>query len=779
MTSQVAVAPRWDEEIVATTPRQRFRLGGGWWTLLLALAVLLSMGGALYATGWSEGLDLVQMAILAGALLGALLALTRWSGAFSALYSFLASIVVIVSLLNSGFFPDASLHDAVAAIVQRNVSWFAALFNRAPAADNLIFVIQLCLLGWWIGHFAIWSLFRHQQVMHAVIPAGIGVLVIVYYSPLNLTGYLIVYLMSVLLLSISVELARNQARWQVFHIRYAPDIFWDFLKAGLVFVVLVTAMAWLAPSGLGRATMERLSRPFDATWHRVEETWSRMYSSLHYQGPAVRTTKFGKSMSLGGPVQLTDRPIFNVDVGRRSYWRGAVFDLYTGQSWQNTDDDLIIIERNVPIGEPQITLYGEITATIVPLEPEQDVIFGAPQPLRVSVPTNAEASRIVGGNALHVSLLRSRVPFGRDGYYQVTSAVSVAPQEVLRKAGAAYPQWVRDRYLQVPGEFPERVRQLAQSVTAKSENAYDKASAIEEYLRGYDYNQSIEAPPPDVDAVEHFLFTSKEGYCDYYASAMTMMLRSVGVPARFVVGYTPGELIQTEDMLQMGIQSQSYQVLERNAHAWPEVYFPEYGWIQFEPTASEPLLVRPVPVQATPSPTPSGATGGDMGNQDEDLLPDRLGDVPQGAVQLDPPAIRWLRANWLKLLAGILGAAIIAGAALAVHWRRQTFFRSPELLVRLFDVLGSWATRLRIQWFDSQTPLERAAAFNQQVPEAEPAVDRLAGLFVAQRYGRLQPSPDTVSVLVDDWVRLEPSLWKHWLSRVARSVRATAQRKSD
>ena len=128
------------------------------------------------------------------------LALTRWEGLFAALYSFLVSIVVIVTLLNQGFFPDLSMHDAIVSIAERNVAWLTALVNRTPAADNLIFVIQLCLLGWWLSFFAIWSLYRHQHVCRLSIPAGIGLLVVIYYSPIALSGYLVVYLVSVVLL---------------------------------------------------------------------------------------------------------------------------------------------------------------------------------------------------------------------------------------------------------------------------------------------------------------------------------------------------------------------------------------------------------------------------------------------------------------------------------------------------------------------------------------------------------------------------------------------------
>jgi transglutaminase-like putative cysteine protease len=124
------------------------------------------------------------------------------------------------------------------------------------------------------------------------------------------------------------------------------------------------------------------------------------------------------------------------------------------------------------------------------------------------------------------------------------------------------------------------VRELAADTVARLDNPYDKADAIEKFLRNYQYNQNIAAPPAGRDGVDYFLFDLKEGYCDYYASTMVVMLRAVGVPARFVVGYTPGQ-IKAQNELDEGLEQ--YRVLERNAHAWPEVYFPSYGWIQLSP----------------------------------------------------------------------------------------------------------------------------------------------------------------------------------------------------
>ena len=298
-------------------------------------------------------------------------------------------------------------------------------------------------------------------------------------------------------------------------------------------------------------------------------------------------------------MSLTDRPIFEAETPERTYWRGAAYDTYTGQGWINTDPEVVVIDRGEPVGEPAYAATRAITATIRSLETGQEVIFSPPSPVRVSVPTNADATLLPGDEGERsVSLLRSRVNLNREGDYWVASHVSDASPERLRADKAVYPRWVAERYLQLPDTVPFAVTDLAAKITTAYDNPYDKAEAIELVLRTYPYNQGIAAPPPGADAVDYFLNDIKEGYCDYYASAMVVMLRSVGIPARFAVGYTPGKEAprQAQDESEL-IQ---YRVQENNAHAWPEVFFPSYGWVQFEPTASEPLLVRPVDAPAAP-----------------------------------------------------------------------------------------------------------------------------------------------------------------------------------
>ncbi len=746
------------------TPSERLARGGGWWTLLLALAALFAVSESLVAAHWTDGLEVVRYAMLGGALLAFLLSLTRWDGLFPVLYSFLASLMWIATLFHRYIFPTLSAQDSIQELLRRNGEWLSALLAGQASADSLIFVTQLALLGWWIGYLALWSLIRQHSLLQAVLPAGFALIVNAYFAQDGMTGFVILFMATALLLAIRIELARNETRWQLTRVRYAPDIALDFLKAGVIFAVVVIGLAWFVPSMAGSGLMERLLRPFETPWHQFQDTWQRMYRSLNPGRATTVVVAYGKTTQFGGPVSLTDRPIFEAETPERTYWRAETFDTYTGQGWINSDSTRLVIEAGTSLGEPIYTATRPITVTIFPRERGQTVIFGPPQIVRVSVPTDADATILPGIlGARSVSLLHSRMNLDRQGDYTVVSTLSDATAERLRKAGASYPQWVRDRYLQLPAALPDRVLALAAEITAGRETPYDKAEAVQAALRLYRYDQGIAAPPTGADGVDYFLFDVKAGYCDYYASAMVVLLRAAGVPARFSVGYTAGQPQAQQERTETDVLR--YRVVENNAHAWPEVFFPNYGWVQFEPTASEPLLVRPAeatePGLTQGQPNQGGPNG--AGGLDQ---PPNVGDTAsaasQGAARGD-----WLARNWGWLAA----LALLAAGALrwqAARRRQATAIRDEATLGRLFERLGVWAARLHIHWPASDTPLEHAAQFGGAVPEAAPAAERIASLFVARQYGRQQPAPEALAEASTGWEALRPRLWRRWLGVLVR-----------
>jgi hypothetical protein len=162
--------------------------------------------------------------------------------------------------------------------------------------------------------------------------------------------------------------------------------------------------------------------------------------------------------------------------------------------------------------------------------------------------------------------------------YEVTSWAADFTVAQMRNAGTDYPAEVTTAYLQLPNALPQRVRELAKRIVGDAVTPYDMAGRIQDYLRiTYAYKLDVPPPPPGRDAVDYFLFEAPGGFCTYYASAMVVMLRADGVPARVATGFAMGEYDYTHN---------AYRVPLAASHAWVEVYFPHLGWVEFEPTAS-------------------------------------------------------------------------------------------------------------------------------------------------------------------------------------------------
>jgi hypothetical protein len=155
----------------------------------------------------------------------------------------------------------------------------------------------------------------------------------------------------------------------------------------------------------------------------------------------------------------------------------------------------------------------------------------------------------------------------------------------LAQATAETPEPIRRQYLQLPDSLPRRVGDLAARIVGSAKDPYRKALRIQEYLRTtYPYVLEVEPAPEKRDVVDYFLFDGQRGYCSHYASAMAVMLRTQGVPARVVTGYATGDYDRSRG---------AYRVSVSAAHAWVEVYFPGIGWVEFEPTAYRSPIVYP------------------------------------------------------------------------------------------------------------------------------------------------------------------------------------------
>ena len=329
-----------------------------------------------------------------------------------------------------------------------------------------------------------------------------------------------------------------------------------------------------------------------------------------------------------------------------------------------------------------------------------------------------------------LSGIHAKDALNRNDTYDVVSLISEAKDTDLRVAGTEYPDWVRDRYTAVPATVPGSVGALAETIVkdAGAANPYDKAKAIEAYLRAnYTYTTTITPPPPGVDRVEWFLFQGKEGYCEYYASAMIIMLRNLGIPARLAGGYAPGTLDP---------KSGKYVVRESSAHAWPEVYFPAYGWIEFEPTPSQAVIThqdQPPPSNTLPTvePTVVAATS-----------PTARGDGTDPHPPLPPPGGGNASGGFDLPFGPVGGGLLLAGVAAVVA---LLFFlpfsplgrkRQPGNAKYYYGRMLFWSRLLRAGPAAHQTPYEYSEALAREVQGTGLYARTIARAYVRERFGR-------------------------------------------
>jgi len=280
--------------------------------------------------------------------------------------------------------------------------------------------------------------------------------------------------------------------------------------------------------------------------------------------PAEATTTTGSLVNadsyvgVGGELRLDPQVHFVAESDQPTYYRGAVYDRFTGNGWTQTAD--VGTER----GTPPPT--GDRIRQTITVERRLDLAPTAPVPKSVS---GLDAELTEGGLLRNTPTL-----YPGDSYDVVSRAPPDDPEELAGETGEV-PAEIRDRYLQTPESTSGDVVDLAGRVTAGADSPYRAARAVETWLEA-NKEYSLDAPNTDGNLVNEFVLRGQIGYCTYYASAMTVMLRSQGVPARFVVGFTEGQRVSEDEYVVRGVDS----------HAWVEVYIPDRGWVTFDPTPS-------------------------------------------------------------------------------------------------------------------------------------------------------------------------------------------------
>ena len=785
----------------------------GWVAFALLILALLVVGESVEAAGWVKSPGLIPILIWA-AIVGLGLAKLRAPWFLLMPAGLLLGAAAVLWQTAARSVEGDSVIERFREMFNRLDIWWEAANSGGISTDLLPFALMMLTIGWIVGFFGSWFIFRRGNVWIAVILLGTAMLTNLSFLPEQYAARFFLFLFIAMLLIVRVSAVNAEAYWQRLNIRFTEHTGWLALHATAWFSALVIIVAVLLPMNVyTNSTAAQVWNIGRAPITAAEDFFSRLFAAL----PTKKDTPgrfFGKWLPFIGKISFGGEPVGWATTNYPSYWLSQTYNYYTPQGWIATESDPIEVGPDILPPARRDSLKRETQTQMMQLDFESEKFLSGGDFNWVSKPAVIEALAprkfvidmddpssdpafpqdvrelaqgfrfdlrglsedtargMIGqrlpddllileiqsdsSNSVESVVLQRKAPITpelvswqfadnleKNEPYSMISYVSVATDDDLREASTEYGSFVTDHYLQLPPAFPEEVRALAERVTQGQDNPLDKALAIESYLRGPDftYSQDIDAPPAGSDGVEWFLLETKTGYSDYYASSMAVMLRSVGVPARMAAGYAPGVLNEAGQRV----------IRDSDSHGWVQAYFPDYGWIDFEPTPNWPEHER------TSLPTlPVAGFGDDPIEEDPDDLLDPF-DVEGEAVFLPGAAsdssnplvaledlVRYLLP--VAIVVGVIGGVWIIWS---VIWNFGLGYLGPES--RLYTKMTRLGWLAGVGRRHDQTPIEFGARVGRAIPDAGEGAVRIATSYAAHRYGGRQADDDEQDALLEAW----------------------------
>lgn len=583
-----------------------------WWDLpsaiFLFFAFLFSTW-RLQSTNWTDGLEYVGNVALLGLIIGLALGQSRYQRRGVVLLS-IGYMLVVFCWQWLAFIEfteeETYLGDKLLILAGRVLLGLSEFASNRPVKDPLFFVALLSIPYWFSGLFSGYQLTRYANGLAAVLPSGILMFIIYlnHYTTRNYSGLFGAYLFIALLLLGRQKYLADRKKWRDQRVQISAESGMDFNNIIMVSAATLILLVWVIPVTLpfnpqARKAWQSISRNWFSDDERLENIFAsvnkdNLPSNDFYRNELPLGTQISQSASI---VFLVYTPAAAQDFPRL-YWRGRVYDRFEDGRWLTSAVESKNYEpQDGDFKIPDTENRKNLSFTFNVYIKGQTTLYTAAQPVWVSQPANIVYTKVSAEEeveqVMDIMALQASPYLEAGETYYANSLLANPTIPELREAGEEYPEWVTDKYLQLPADFSPRIRALALEITAAFDNPYDKAAAITKYLRSeIKYAPSVSFPEGTVDKLEYFLFEGKQGFCNYYASAEVLMLRSAGVPVRLAAGFAQGE---------PNLQNTFYIVRERDTHAWPEVYFPGYGWIEFEPTGNQDPVERPQEREETPA----------------------------------------------------------------------------------------------------------------------------------------------------------------------------------
>jgi len=628
----------------------------------------------------------------------------------------------------------------------------------APAPVTRGFVLSAIIGTWAAGAAADSAAFRLGAPFEATIPSfTLFVFGAVLGAGQHRVGYTVAYFAALLLFLLVHGSVQRSERLSWFAGRTRGGAR-SLVQGGLVLVAIAVVAALVLGPGIPGAKSDSL-----VSWRPQRDN-----------GPSSRVTVSPLVDIRTRLVDQSDRDAFTVDSNVPAYWRLTALDKFDGQIWSS-------VGTYRPAGDKLPSSVVNRAARKIALQ--RFTVTGLSS---IWLPAAYEPQRFA--DAQHIrydedsaSLLAEANT--SDGLtYRVTSGIPALSADQLAQVRPVAPREITKRYLELPAVFPQSVSALAAKatgldrarcatqrctpaeLTAQNLGPYQRARALQDFLRN-NYTYDLRVPPGhDISALERFLFTTKRGYCEQFAGAYAAMARAVGLPSRVAVGFTPGD-VQAAN---------SFRVRGKHAHAWPEVYLDGYGWVAFEPTPGRGMPGAEPYTGVAPPPLVSLATTTPTTVPQQNESPASATTTTATTEPLKNQSHGHHNALWRRLIIAalvLLALGALAGAVPAAHAvRRQR--RRQAAVTPGARVLLAWteaterlavAGKPKKQW---ETATEYAARVSRGTPGAGEPITVLAEETTVVTFSAAEPSRESATraeeaaAAVDANVRSSATLWQ-------------------
>ncbi len=443
--------------------------------------------------------------------------------------------------------------------IDLELAWDQFQTVASPAEVTTPFLLLIAIVMWVVAFLADWAAFRLRAPAEALLP---GAAVFIFGAFFTAEQYRVVS---------SVAVVGAALLFVLLHRLGETSLAGAWLGAGAAergqAAMLRVGLGVLAVTLIGGVSLARVLPGYDEPAIVDPSEWDDPQEPRVVLSPLVDI----RSRLINQP----DVEVFTVESEIKDYWRITSLDEFDGRIWKSSgsyEEAAGDLDTELPDGTQfeaavqtfDINALGEIW---LPAAYEPAEVLAQPDDVKLEY------------EAQSGTLIVNRETANSDGLiYSLLSFIPTRDVDAISNAGTSIPDEISDRYLDLPDDFSELVRAQARDVVedAGAETPYEKALALQNYFRSDLFSYSLDVSKGhDSSRIEDFLFEVHAGYCEQFAGSYAAMARSLGLPARVAVGFTPGEFDP---------EINAYRVTGKNAHAWPEVWLDDIGWLRFEPT---------------------------------------------------------------------------------------------------------------------------------------------------------------------------------------------------